>query len=134
MNDYLEAPKTVFSFLVDLPQFLCIWKNYLCQAKRCSIKQVSVRNACWSLFIVERVSLLNNRHYHRYFNMDIPKFENYSSGEHLWMNTSKIQTLLYRRTLLAQSQGWKPQNNVWHLFKIYNEDTRTTSMKSFWCL
>ena len=36
--------------------------------------------------------------------------------------------------LFVQSQQWKYQTNVWNLFKINNEGTRTRSMISFWCL
>ena len=38
------------------------------------------------------------------------------------------------RHLLIQSQLWKHQKNVWNMFKVNNKDTRTTSLKSFWCL
>ena len=36
--------------------------------------------------------------------------------------------------LLVQSQRWKHQSNVWNLIKFNNKDTRTTSVRSFWCL
>ena len=36
--------------------------------------------------------------------------------------------------LLAPSQKWKHQNNMWNLFKVYNKDTRTTTTTFFWCL
>ena len=35
------------------------------------------------------------------------------------------------RYLLVQSQQCKHQNNVWNLFKVYNKDTRTTSLALF---
>ena len=37
------------------------------------------------------------------------------------------------RYLLARSQKWKHQKNVWNLFKVDNNDTRTTSITSFLC-
>ena len=39
-----------------------------------------------------------------------------------------------RRNLLAQSEQWKHQSNVWNLFKINNKEARATSLTSFWCL
>ena len=35
------------------------------------------------------------------------------------------------RYLLVQSQQCKHQNSVWNLFKVYNKDTRTTSLTLF---
>ena len=36
------------------------------------------------------------------------------------------------RHVLVQSQQWKHQNYVWNLFKVFNKDTRTTSLTPFW--
>ena len=33
--------------------------------------------------------------------------------------------------LIAQNQQWKHQDNLWNLFKVSNEDTRTTSLTGF---
>ena len=35
-----------------------------------------------------------------------------------------------KRRLLVQSQQWKQQKNVRNLFKVSNQDTRTTSIKT----
>ena len=34
--------------------------------------------------------------------------------------------------LIAKSQQWKYQNNVWNLLKVNSKNTKTTSMLSFW--
>ena len=34
--------------------------------------------------------------------------------------------------LLVQSQQWKPQNNVWNLYKVTIKSTRTTSLTLLW--
>ena len=59
----------------------------------------------------------------------------------LFWNVLKIKSMKLRQLqllpsqqLLVQSQQWKHQNNVWNLFKINNDDTRTTSITSFWGL
>ena len=36
--------------------------------------------------------------------------------------------------LLVQSKEWKHQSNVWNLFKLKNENTRTMPIMSLWCL
>ena len=41
--------------------------------------------------------------------------------------------LLLSWHVLAQSQQWKHQNNVWNLLKAKNNDNRATSLTSFWC-
>ena len=35
------------------------------------------------------------------------------------------------RHLLAQSQSWKHQNNVWNRFKVNNNDSKKTPLMSF---
>ena len=46
----------------------------------------------------------------------------------------RLKTPIPGRHLLVQSQHSKHQNNAWNLFKVYNEDTRMTPLKSLWCL
>ena len=43
-----------------------------------------------------------------------------------------LSKALPSRYLLAQSQKWKHQHNVWNMFKVNYKNTRMTSMTSFW--
>ena len=43
-----------------------------------------------------------------------------------------LQKLCVRRHLLDKSQQSWDQNNVWNMFKVYNNNSRT-SMTPFWC-
>ena len=38
------------------------------------------------------------------------------------------------RHLLVQIQQGKHRNNVWNMFRVNDENTRTTSLPLFWCL
>ena len=46
----------------------------------------------------------------------------------------RIQFSIPNRHLLAQTQQWKHQNNLWNLIKVKNKNTKSTPLTSFWCL
>ena len=54
----------------------------------------------------------------------------------IWPNLlvkSLFKVKYHNRHVLVQNQQWRHQN-MWNLFKVGNNDTRTWSLTSFWCL
>ena len=51
----------------------------------------------------------------------------------LWLGKYRLLPIPSLNTS-AQIHQWKHRSNVWNLFKITNEDTKTTSKTSFLCL